>query len=85
MKKIFILLIFLSFVVMWTSCEKNLTGGKLDNNPNMATDVPMESLLSAIEVNSFVYNENFNAWLVSIWMQQMSGTAMTFENYGRYE
>lgn len=85
MKKIFILLIFLSFVVMWTSCEKNLTGGKLDHNPNMATEVPMESLLSAIEVNSFVYNENFNAWLVSIWMQQMSGTARTFENYGRFE
>jgi len=85
MKKTFILLIFLSFVVMWTSCEKNLTGGKLDHNPNMATEVPMESLLSAIEVNSFVYNENFNAWLVSIWMQQMSGTARTFENYGRFE
>jgi len=65
--------------------KKNLTGGKLDNNPNMATEVPMESLLSAIEVNSFVYNENFNAWLVSIWMQQMSGTSMTFENYGRFE
>lgn len=85
MKKIFILLIFLSFVVVWTSCEKNLTGAKLDNDPNMATEVPMESLLSAIEVNSFVYNENFNAWLVSIWMQQMSGTARTFENYGRFE
>lgn len=85
MKKIFILFIFLSFVVMWTSCEKNLTGGKLDNNPNMATEVPVESLLSAIQVNSFVYNENFNAWLVSIWMQQMSGTARTFENYGRFE
>ncbi len=85
MKKVFILLIFLSLVVLWSNCEKNLTGPKLDNNPNQASEVPMESLLSAIEVNSFVLFENFNAWIVAIWMQQMSGTAMTFMNYGRFE
>lgn len=85
MKKVFILLILLSVVVLVSNCEKNLTGPKLDNNPNMATEVPMESLLSAIEVNSFLLFEDFNAWIVAIWMQQMSGTAMTFENYGRFE
>lgn len=70
---------------MFANCEKNLTGGKLSNNPNIATDVPMESMLSAIEVNSFLYYENFNAWLVSEWMQQMAGTALQFENFGNYQ
>ncbi len=84
-KRVVLLILFLFLAGLFAGCEKNLTGGKLSNNPNIATTVPMESLLSAIEVNSFLYYENFNAWLVAMWMQQMAGTALTFENFGNYQ
>lgn len=85
MKRSLLIIMLLLLAGLFSSCEKNLTGGKLDHNPNIATNVPMESLLSAIEVNSFLYNEDYNAWLVAMWMQQMAGTAMTFENMGDYQ
>ena len=84
-KKMSIILLLLATISLWVNCEKNLTGPKLDNDPNRASDVPIESLLSAVEVNSFWIYENFPAWIVTMWMQQMSGTAMTFENYGNYQ
>ncbi len=83
--KSILLIMFLLLAGLFVGCEKNLTGGKLSNNPNIATTVPMESMLSAIEVNSFLYYEDFNAWLVAMWTQQMAGTALTFENMGDYQ
>ena len=84
-KKICILIILVTFLGILPNCEKNLTGPKLDEDPNKATEVTMESLFSSVQINSFWFNENFAAWIVSMWMQQMSGTGMTFENYGNYQ
>lgn len=84
-KKLSISLLLLALLSLWVGCEKNLTGPKLDKDPNRPSDVPLESLLSAIEVNTFWIYEDFPAWLSTMWMQQMAGTAFQFENFGNYQ
>ncbi len=83
-KKIFSLMTCVILIMALVGCGDFLSGPDLDNDPNRPTDVPAESILVGVQVNSYgVLNSHINR-TVMMWMQQMAGVAQHYSGYDIY-
>jgi len=67
---------------LFYSCESWIEG--YDDSPNAATEVSIDQLFTASQVNVFDFSENSLARTVAIWMQQMCGTDRQFASLSQY-
>ena len=83
-KKIFSLMTCVILMMALVGCGDFLPGPDPDNDPNRPTDVPAESCLVGVQVNSYgVLNAHINR-TVAMWMQQMAGVAQHYSGYDIY-
>lgn len=84
MKKRILLVPIFALVVSLAGCGDFLTGPKLDSDPNRPTDVPVENMFVAMQVNAYgVMGSHLNRTTM-MWLQQMAGVAQHYSGYDIY-
>lgn len=85
-RKIAILIISGVFLSFLFGCGGDfLTGGKLSNDPNRPTDVPLDNLVVAMQVNAYGVVVGPLSFIPVMWLQQMSGVSQHWSSYEVYE
>jgi hypothetical protein len=56
----------------------------VDSNPNAVPSATLDQLLVGVEVSQFFVEESQSSRLVSVWLQQMTGTDRQFVGFGQY-
>ena len=69
-------------IFLFYGCESWIEG--YDDSPNAATEVSIDQLFTASQVNVFSFSENSLARTVAIWMQQMCGTDRQYSSLAQY-
>ena len=72
----------LFFSMLFFGCDNWIEG--YDDDPNSSSEVSIDNLLTASQVNLFNFSENHLARSVAIWMQQMAGTDRQYKSLGLY-
>ena len=68
--------------MLYWSCDKWVD--VYDDDPNSSSEVSIDNLFTASQVNVFNFAENHLARTVAIWMQQMAGTDRQYKTLGLY-
>ena len=68
--------------MLFFGCDNWIEG--YDDDPNSSSEVSIDNLLTASQVNLFNFSENHLARSVAIWMQQMAGTDRQYKSLGLY-
>ena len=69
--------------MLFYGCDKWIEG--YDNDPNSTSEVSIDNLFTASQVNLFNFSENHLARTIAIWMQQMAGMDRQYKSLGLYE
>ena len=72
----------LLLIILLSSCDNWIEG--YDDSPNAATEVSIDQLFTASQVNIFNFSENSLARTVAIWMQQKCGTDRQYSSLSQY-
>ncbi len=84
LKKMITILSLVALILWLGACGDFLSGPNLDNDPNRATDVPIENLFVGMQVSMYGVMEAHLNRTVMMWMQQMAGVAQHYSGYDIY-
>jgi hypothetical protein len=76
--RFFVVLVLLGGLL---GCSKFLEDPEYTVNPNIASDVTMNELLTACQANAYAVMETVPNFMVAMWMQQMAGVAQHYSGY----
>lgn len=68
-----------------SGCEDYLSGSGLTTNPNQPSVAAIDQLLTAVQVQQFVWHEGDMSRVPSMWTQQMAGTDRQYIAYDEYD
>ena len=75
----------LSLAAALSACAPSLSGPKLDSDPNTPSSATPNQLLSSVQANGNILLNGPAARLVTMWVQQMSGTDRQYQSLGIYQ
>ena len=75
----------LSLAAALAACAPSLSGPKLDSDPNTPSSATPNQLLSSVQANGNILLNGPAARLVTMWVQQMSGTDRQYQSLGIYQ
>ncbi len=65
-------------------CGDFITGSKVEDDPNRATEVSADLMFNSIQISGFFMQEGHLARTAAIWTQQMAGTDLQFRSLGTF-
>ncbi len=84
-RKVCLVILVIAFTGVLAGCGDYLTGDKLDNDPNRASEVTLSQVLTNVTANITIMLEGHMAKTAGVWVQQWAGTDAQFIVLNGYE